>query len=125
MHSLSDCFVLLYMGVPPVLRRRHAAPFLKKGRKVMVIGKIKMIGDFLDGHGRLAQQIHGNLKPQGQVIVVRCGPVFPLKHVVGPGAGEMSVGGNLLDMQGTVDILLDEAFHGEGRGGLLDRKSVV
>ena len=78
-----------------------------------------MIGDFLDGHGGMAQQVHGDLQPQGQVIMVRGGPVFTLKYIVGPGAGEMGVGGNFVDMQGTVDILLDKAFHGKSRGSLL------
>ena len=31
----------------------------------------------------------------------------------------MGVGGDFVDMQGAVDILLDEAFHGKGGGGLL------
>ena len=83
----------------------------------MIIGKIQMIGDFLDSHGRMAQQVHGYFKSQGQVIVVRSGPVFPFEHVIAPGTGEMDVGDDLVNVQGAVNILFNKAFHGEGRGG--------
>ena len=85
----------------------------------MIVWKVQVVGDFLDGHGGLPQQVHGNLQAQGQVIMVRGGLVRPFEHIIGPGAGEMGVGGDLVYVQGTVNILLDEAFHGEGRRGLL------
>jgi len=85
----------------------------------MIVWKVQVVGDFLDGHGGLPQQVHGNLQAQGQVIMVRGGLVRPFEHIIGPGAGEMGVGGTFFDMQGTVNILLDEAFHGKGRGGFL------
>ena len=111
--------ILLHPETAPVLGGRYAAPFLEEGRKMMIIGKIQVVGNFLDGHGRMAQQVHGDLQPQGKVIVIRRGLIFPLEHIVGPGVGEMGVGGDFVDMQGAVDILLDEAFHGKSRGSLL------
>lgn len=83
----------------------------------MIIGKIQMIGDFLDSHGRMAKQVHGYFKSQGQVIVVRSGAVFPFEHVIAPGTGEMDVRDDLVNMQGAVNILFNKSFHGEGRGG--------
>lgn len=111
--------ILLQFILLPILAGRHAAPFLEKCREMMVVRKVQMVGDFLDGHGGVAQQVHGNLQPQGQVVAVRGGRVSTFEHFVGPGPGEMGMGCDLIDMQGAVHILLDIAFHGKSRGGLL------
>lgn len=80
----------------------------------MIVQKSQVVGDFLDGHGGLTQKVHGELQPKREIIVIGGNLIFLLKYLICPGAGEMGVGGDLMDAQSMVQVLLDKTLHGEG-----------
>ncbi len=83
---------------------------------MVIVRKTQMVGYFLNGHGGLAQQVHGGFQPEGEVIAVGRYLIFSFKHKVGSGAGEVGMRGNLVNAKGMVNIFFNEAFHGQCGG---------
>ena len=83
---------------------------------MVIIGEAQMIGNFLDRHGGFPEQIHGYLQPKRLVVTIGSRLVFPFKHVIGPGAGQVGAGGNFVNADSPVNVPFNKALHGQGRG---------